>query len=136
MFKYLEKRKIPLVYVPLTLYWILLLIATSLPAKDMPPVGIYDKIEHFGGFFILSVLLSLSFLYQNKYPLFKKYFWLSGFLLVCLYAGLDEIHQLFIPGRDCDILDWTADAIGALIGVILVLFLLKLFKFKAGLQKA
>jgi len=135
LFEYLEKRKILLVYVPLILYWILLLIATSLPSKDLPSIGVYDKFEHFGAFFGLSVLLSLTFMYQNKYPLLKKYFWLSAFLFICFYGFLDEIHQLFIPGRECDILDWTADAIGAFIGVMLVLLLLKLFKYKAGLLK-
>ncbi|MCG6913226.1 VanZ family protein [bacterium BMS3Abin03] len=135
MFEYLEKRKVTLVYLPLILYWILLLIFTSLPAKDLPSIGVYDKFEHLGAFFGLSVLLSLGFLYQNKYPLLKKYFWLSAFLIICFYGFLDEIHQLYVPGRDCDILDWTSDAIGALAGTILVKYLLKIFKYKSGLAK-
>jgi VanZ family protein len=37
---------------------------------------------------------------------------------------LDELHQLFIPGRSCDILDWTADTAGVIIGVIIMTLLI------------
>lgn len=33
-----------------------------------------------------------------------------------LYGATDELHQHFVPGRSCDILDWTADTIGAATG--------------------
>ena len=73
MFEYLEKRKVYLVYVPLIIYWIILFTATSLPAANLPSVAISDKIKHFGAFLGLSVLLSLTLLYQNKNLLFKNY---------------------------------------------------------------
>jgi len=38
--------------------------------------------------------------------------------LATLYGGLLEFVQLYIPGRDCDIFDLTADVVGAAIVVI------------------
>lgn len=32
------------------------------------------------------------------------------------YAGSDEWHQLRVPGRESDVLDWVADTVGAAVG--------------------
>jgi VanZ family protein len=34
-----------------------------------------------------------------------------------LLAALDELHQLFIPGRDAEVSDWLADTVGATAGL-------------------
>ena len=129
MFDYLEKRKIYLVYVPLIIYWIMLFAATSLPAASMPSVAVSDKIKHFSAFFGLSVLLSLTLLYQDKILLFKKYFLVAALIICSLYGFVDEIHQSFVPGRNSEFLDWVADSLGAAAGVLLVDYLLKKFKY-------
>lgn len=33
-----------------------------------------------------------------------------------LYAITDEVHQIFVPGRVCDVADWLVDTAGALLG--------------------
>ena len=33
-----------------------------------------------------------------------------------LYGASDELHQLFVPGRVCDVFDWLADTTGATCG--------------------
>ena len=33
------------------------------------------------------------------------------------YAASDEIHQLFVPGRQADVSDWLADIIGLAAGL-------------------
>jgi VanZ family protein len=38
-----------------------------------------------------------------------------------VYAVSDEWHQAFVPGRVCDPIDWTRDAVGAGIGIALAL---------------
>jgi len=129
LFEYLEKRKIYLVYVPLVLYWIILFTATSLPAAHVPSFAVSDKIKHFSAFFGLSVLLSLTLLYQNKVLLFKKYFMAAALIISSFYGLLDEIHQSFVPGRNSEFLDWVADSLGAAAGVLLVYYLLKKFEY-------
>ena len=129
MFDFIERNKKKLLYIPLLIYWIILLVLTTLPGKDLPKTGINDKIEHFSAYFLLGFLLSLALLFQNKFLRIKKNFALFTGFIIGLYAALDELHQLFVPGRDCDIFDWTADMIGASIGILLVIFLLKIFQY-------
>ncbi len=129
MFDYLEKRKVYLVYVPLILYWILLFTATSLPTTNLPSVAVSDKIKHFSAFFGLSVLLSLTLLYQNKIILFKKHFLSVALIISSFYGVMDEIHQGFIPGRNSEFLDWVADSLGAIAGVLFIYFLLKKYRY-------
>ena len=71
------------------------------------------KLAHLTEYLILGIL---------SYNVFKKYnksIHIS--VLVCfLYAISDEIHQIFIPGRSGQITDILIDAIGALIGIIII----------------
>ena len=129
MFEYLEKRKVYLVYVPLIVYWIMLFIATTIPVSSLPSVDVSDKLKHFGAFLGLSVLLSLTLIYQNKILLFKKYFMIAAFVISSLYGLLDEIHQSFVPGRNSEFLDWFADSVGAAIGVVIISYMIKKFKY-------
>jgi len=43
-----------------------------------------------------------------------------AFLIATVYAASDEWHQLWVPGRDSSVLDWTADTIGAALGSALL----------------
>ncbi|MFZ0455315.1 MAG: VanZ family protein [Ignavibacteriaceae bacterium] len=134
MFDFIEKNKGKLLYIPLVIYWLVLLVLTTLPGKELPKTGINDKIEHFTAYFLLGILLSLTLLFQNKFSKIKKYFTLFTGLIIGLYAALDEIHQLFVPGRNCDILDWTADMIGASIGILVIIFLIKILQYSQKSQ--
>jgi VanZ family protein len=130
LFEFLEKRKIWLVYIPLGTYWIVLFIATSLPINQLPSIGISDKINHFLAFFILAILLNLTLTFQRKnYFLFDHASILT--IAVCfLYGAFDEIHQMWVPGRYSELLDWLADGIGALAGVLFINFLMNNLRYK------
>lgn len=39
--------------------------------------------------------------------------------IASLYGVSDEIHQLFVPGRFCDPVDWAVDTAGALVGALI-----------------
>ena len=43
----------------------------------------------------------------------------AAVLVVSLYGASDEWHQAFVPGRWADPLDWFADSVGAIAGVLL-----------------
>jgi len=130
LFKYIELHKKHLVYMPLFFYWLLILTLTSLPGAYMPDVKINDKIEHFLAFGGLGFLLHLSLRIQDKVSIVKKIPWLFTILIVACYAAFDELHQLFIPGRMCDINDWIADMIGTCIGVAIMAFMIFIFDKK------
>ena len=101
----------------------------------MPNVHIWDKLEHSSSYFGLTVLLSLALIIQNKVKFIKKHPLLTALIIVSLYGALDELHQLFIPGRDCDFFDWCADFIGANLGILVVYLLMKYSRFKREATK-
>ncbi len=39
-------------------------------------------------------------------------------LIASAYGATDEIHQLFVPGRMCDPVDWLVDTVGSLAGAV------------------
>lgn len=43
---------------------------------------------------------------------------LSAFIIAVLYAISDEIHQLFVPGRSCQLTDVMIDSVGAVFGIL------------------
>ena len=124
MFEFLEKRKVWLVYIPLVIYWLILFSATSLPAPDLPSIGISDKIAHLSAFFCLSVLLTLTLIFQRKSKLFFYNNYLAALVICLIYAAIDELHQILIPGRSAELLDWIADGGGALLGILITRFLI------------
>ena len=129
MFKLLEEKNRKFIFTFLKVYWIILFIATSYPSSNIPTFGVGDKFEHMSAFFILGVLLNLTLIFQNKYPKLKVKNSLYTILIGSGYGIFDELHQLFIPGRSCDILDFSADFSGLVLAVVFIILLLKVNKF-------
>lgn len=70
-----------------------------------PEVPGLDKAAHFGAYAILGWLLARA-ADRSALPL------VVGVLLGLLYGASDEVHQMYVPGRSPDVLDWFADAAG------------------------
>ena len=130
MFNILERHKVVLVYLPLIFYWILLFTLTSLPSQSVPAVGVNDKVEHMLAYFGLSFLMYLALLFQKKSSLLKNNALVFTLLFVFAYGILDEVHQLLIPGRSCELLDFMADILGGIVGIIVVKVLIHLYKYQ------
>ena len=130
MLKFIEKNKVKALYIPFAIYWLILFTLTTLPGKDLPDVGISDKISHFIAYCGLAVFMNLFLLFQNKQKLLKEKAWLFTLIFSATYAMIDEFHQLLIPGRSCDIKDWTADVIGVLLGLLFIKILMILSNYK------
>lgn len=73
-----------------------------LPGPELPGV---DKVAHFGAYAVLGWLLVRA-ADHSAVPL------VAGALLGLLYGATDEIHQMYVPGRSPDVMDWFADAAG------------------------
>jgi VanZ family protein len=129
LFEFLEKRKVWLVYVPLVVYWLTLFFATSLPVQKLPSVGISDKFAHFTAFFCLSVLLNLTLIFQRKSQLLFNKAFLATIIICLVYAAVDELHQMLIPGRSAEVLDWVADGLGTIAGILTLYFLIYKLKY-------
>jgi len=89
---------------------------------------ISDKVNHFGAYGLLSVFLYLNLHFQNRFEIFSKYPAFYTILIASTYGLLDEIHQMFVPGRSAEFLDWVADFSGSLLAVLITGYLIKRFK--------
>ena len=78
----------------------------------LPAIPYIDKVGHFTLYFLLAGTV----LYAVPATLRHRFLWKTAAYVVifCLGYGLsDELHQMFIPGRDASIADLIADLIGA-----------------------
>jgi VanZ family protein len=78
------------------------------------PAGLlgFDKFQHFLAYFALAAAIALWFPREK---------WRRGLglpaltaALASLYGLIDEIHQSFVPSRNCSMGDWFSDTLGAL----------------------
>ena len=111
MFTAMHERNPFLVYCgPAIGYGALIFGMSSLPgsAIRLYPFPYFDKLLHVLEFGLLGIFLYRAFrLYR---PLRNPY--LLSLAAGIPYGALDEIHQLFVPGRQCDIADFAADVLG------------------------
>jgi len=128
LYSYLKKNKKYLIHLPLIIYWLILFTLTSLPASMAIVTEIGDKISHFGAYGLLSVFLYLTMYFQDKFPLLKKYPGIFTILIASIYGLLDEIHQIYVPGRFAEVLDWLADFSGSVAAVLITRYLLEYLK--------
>lgn len=80
---------------------------------------IVRKLAHFLEFTGLSFLFNISLL-QTK----KRKMPIMSTALTSLYAVSDELHQIFVDGRSCQLSDWAIDTAGAVLGSIAFLLIL------------
>ena len=89
------------------------------------------KTAHFTEYMILGLFV-LGTLYPKQETKNKKSIISSGFialLITAIYAGTDEFHQTFVPGRAGRLSDVLIDSSGALLGIFVVT-LISLIRFK------
>lgn len=125
LYSKIKSKPFYFVHLPLIIYWLFLFTVTSIPIEIRPKLfDAQDKFEHFAAYFILSFLLRLSFQMQGKFRFTKASVQLISFLIIVIYAAIDELHQLLIPGRYCDFYDWLFDIAGGFAGLLFTSFLI------------
>jgi VanZ family protein len=100
----------------------LISVASSVPGDSIPdmPILSQDKLIHFGIYLLLAWLTYRAFRRQTRFPGLTARAGLATLAVVAFYGMVDELHQLFVPGRSCDIYDWMSDMLG---GFVLVLIM-------------
>ncbi len=89
------------------------IITSIINIKDIGLLSlIIRKLAHFIEYFILGILV-INFI--TRYD--KKI--IIAILLCIIYATSDEIHQIFVPGRSCQIIDIVIDSLGSIMGIYL-----------------
>lgn len=91
------------------------------------------KGAHFSVYAILSFFVTLFFLSYEKLKLRSVF--LNTILFCTAYASTDELHQYFVPGRSCQVTDVMIDTCGAMVGFVVILFIVNVFRYCLKLCK-
>ncbi len=75
-------------------------------------------VEYLALGFLIRLCLESWFGYKPKWK------WIA-FAIGAAYAASDEIHQYFVPGRSCEVLDVLIDSLGVFLGVLLAVWLIR-----------
>ncbi len=91
-------------------------IGSAIPGGSLPAMKLFtmDKLLHYVEFALFGWLLCgwVRLEFPRRRPV-----WIV-LLLGALYATSDEVHQLMVAGRSCDIYDWLADVAGVATALI------------------
>lgn len=115
-------------------FCLIIFILSSIPGEELSKVDFEfnDKLAHFIVYGILCILFFYSLKNQTKSIKLQKYALEFAFLFTALYGVTDEVHQYFVPKRSCELSDWIADALGAL----MMYSILKIYYFKTKIKRA
>ena len=104
------------------LLFVLVGVVCYLALTPAPPKNLslgWDKANHAAAFAALTLTGCFGFPGSRRA--------VAGVLIALLaFGGLIEILQAYVPGRDSDVADLLADAVGILCGVVPALYALRL----------
>lgn len=89
---------------------------------DISPVG------HFGEYFFLGLTLANAL--RLHVPLRRSCVY--ALMLASAYGITDEIHQIFVPQRSCDPLDWIVDTVAAGLACLILYAIMRHKQSKRG----
>jgi len=123
--QFLRKYKF---HIPVILYCTAIFFQSSFPSLYLPETDfeLADKLLHSVVYLILFFLFFYSLKNQNKSIKLKNYALEFSLFFTIIYGATDEIHQYFVPNRYCDVFDWLADIVGALVGYLTLVIISKL----------
>ena len=99
---------------PPILWAAVILIGTSWPRLQLPPVEGGDKLLHGLVYTVLGVLTTRA----ARMTTTRGYVLAAVIGGIAIFGALDELHQAWIPGRYPSMADWWADALGATVGSV------------------
>lgn len=91
---------------------------------------IVRKTAHFLEYFILSIFAVFAVQTYKKYKLKSKM--IFAFLFCVFYAVSDEVHQYFVPGRACRLMDICIDTAGSAVAICLMILIFHKKKYRSG----
>ena len=121
-------------FIPAMLFYLLIFLLSSRDYGIPLPGHGFDKVAHLIEFLLLGLLLSLG--YFNAFQFSTAVKSVLVFLTGLPLAVLDEIHQLFVPGRSSDVRDAIADSAGIICGILVYLYLARRRRRTKGIRTA
>lgn len=111
-----------MIYVATILWAGLIFIGSSIQGSTLPSApDVTSFLVHFFEYTILGLLLSQAIIRKSKVqsPKFKNKV-IVILIIGMLYAISDEVHQLFVLGRNFDLMDLLVDFIGLITGMFVM----------------
>jgi VanZ family protein len=103
--------------------WVIF-FASSIPSNELSGSKLlaWDKLNHFIAF-AAGGWLAASALRVGQPGGSRRLQVFAAVVIISVYGALDELHQLYTPGRSgADFYDWIADFLGAIAGAIMAVF--------------
>ena len=99
-------------------YYVVISVLSQIPGEDLDALGfdIWDKLAHLAAFAPLGLLILLAMAVEPSRSARVGRWLLAASSAVLALGALDEIHQVFVPGRRSDVLDALADGVGGAVG--------------------
>jgi VanZ family protein len=92
-------------------------------------IWMFDKVVHFNIFGVLSIFLIKAI--QERKPEYSLKKSIVIAVIISTFFGLtDEIHQYYVPYRNCDVYDLLADFLGSLFFSYAFWLTSKILRFK------
>lgn len=82
--------------------------------------GPIRKLAHYSIYFLLGVFVYLLLFYSNI-----KHAGIFTFIVCFIYAVMDEVHQLYVPGRTGRVFDVMIDSSGVVAAIFILYFLFR-----------
>lgn len=119
-----QRHKFLVYQLPIILWAVIILIVSSIPQFTgvTPELKNYDKVIHIIEYGIFGFLLTRALYFQDR-NIIRKFAVILSILIGGAFAGLDEIHQRYIPGRFDSLGDFAADLSGILLAQILFIYI-------------
>jgi len=112
-----QRRKSSII--ALLIYWPALFVLAHIPIPDVIyRAGVSDKALHVLAYLVLVFLLWFAVAGEGKVRWNKPQPWLI-ILVVVWYGVIDELLQGYV-GRNCDIVDFSANLVGVAAGLVLL----------------
>ena len=102
-------------WLPVGLWLAFQITLTSIPGRMLPTVSFswFDTLAHAGLYCVLGALVARAALVEGWDRRGVVVVW----VVIVLMGGLDELHQMLVPNRSAEWLDWMADGAGAALGL-------------------
>ena len=114
-----NSRRLLVYWGPVVVYCLAIFLQSSFPTPAaVPTFYLSDKLLHVAAYAVMAILFyrALGLHAIGNTPVKRAVF---SAALTVLYGISDEFHQSFVPGRSPEWLDVAADAVGAVVGVII-----------------
>jgi VanZ family protein len=109
---------------PAIVWALVIFTASSFPAAKLPRFvfKINDKLIHVSIFLVFGLFVYRALELKVRRGSFELRRALLTVSAVAAYGILDELHQIFVPGRTPDIWDVAADTVGGILSALILYF--------------